>query len=47
MLLKGDQNLVALYFHGNGEDIYGSYDFLNNIRNNTGISIIAVEYVKK
>lgn len=36
--------ILMIFFHGNGEDISLAYDFLNHIRNNLAINILAVEY---
>ena len=41
---KWKSDKLFIYFHANGEDIGSSYEFLNIIRENLGVNIIAVEY---
>ncbi len=35
---------TLVFFHGNAEDIGIAFDFLNNIREQLKVNIIAVEY---
>ena len=33
-----------IYFHGNAENIYFAYDFVNCLRNCSKMNVIAMEY---
>lgn len=37
-------NKLMVYFHGNGEDITGCYNFLRNLCFHLNMSVLAVEY---
>lgn len=35
---------LLIYFHGNAEDVGGSYEFISTLRKHLKLNILAVEY---